>query len=253
MRETNRENRDYEVEIDLKKLFSVFLHRWWLIILCIFLGGVLAFGYTKFFVTPLYKSTVTVYVNNGRPGQQVDSISGGNLQTSQRLVSTYVNIIKSDTVLSHVIEAFNLGCSVEELRNMMSTEQVSDTELFRISILHPDPEASAKIANAVAAVAPEEIAEFVGGSSTKIIDYAKVPTARHSPSYSRNTVLGCFLGALAAILYLVLVYLLDVRIKGEEDLTQLFDYPVIGQIPLFEQAKKGKGRSLVQGSGKRGA
>ena len=35
--------------------------------------------------------------------------------------------------------------------------------------------------------------------------------------------------------------LLDVRIKSEEDLTQLFGAPVLGQIPAFSEEKKTKG------------
>ena len=71
------------------------------------------------------------------------------------------------------------------------------------------------------------------GSSTKIIDYAKVPEEPSSPSRAKNTVLGFLVGAVAAVLFVTLRFLLDVRVKDEEDLTSLFNLPVLAQIPTF--------------------
>ena len=73
-----------------------------------------------------------------------------------------------------------------------------------------------------------------------IIDYAKVPEKRSSPSYSRNAVLGALLGGILAAAYVTLRCLMDVRIKEEEDLAALFDYPVLGQVPHFDQPSSSK-------------
>ena len=58
----------------------------------------------------------------------------------------------------------------------------------------------------------------------------------YSPSYQRNTLLGGAIGIMLAVAFVTLSFLLDVRIKDEEDLTQLFTIPVLGQIPSFAQA-----------------
>ena len=49
------------------------------------------------------------------------------------------------------------------------------------------------------------------------------------------------IGAVIALAYLTLTFLFDVRIKDEEDLSTLFDIPVLAQIPGFmtEQSKLG--------------
>ena len=133
----------------------------------------------------------------------------------------------------------------DTMRGLLSTRQVGETEMFNVYITHPDPEAAAHLANAVANVAPVEIESIVEGSSAKIIDYAKVPTSRCSPSYSRSAMLGAVVGAALAVLYVTLRSLLDVRIKEEEDLTALFDLPVLGQIPSFTQTANGKKRAYA--------
>jgi len=232
MREKFNENRD-GVEIDLQKLLFAYLQRWWVILLCAVAVGAAAFGVTKCFITPMYQSSVMIYVNNLRSDQQVDGITSSNLSTSQKLVGTYVNIIKSDTVLEKVADASGMDITASGIRKIMSAGQVQETELFRVIITHPDPAVAAQLANAVAEVAPAEIEEFVEGSSTKIIDYAKVPANPSSPNVMRNTVLGALIGCVLAVGALTVLFLMDVRIKDEEDLLMLTDFPVLGQIPEF--------------------
>lgn len=236
-----RETKGKEVlGVDLWKLVLACLRRWPVILAVGLVFAAASYFYTMSFITPMYRASVMVYVNNMKSSQQVDYISASNLATAQQLVNTYVNIIRSDTVLEKVVESAGLEYSAEEIRRMMTTSQVEETELFEIYILTPDPELSVQIANAVAEVAPGEIANFVEGSSTKIIDYAKVPQQRYSPSYQKNTFLGGALGCCIAILFIAIRSLTDVRISRADDLSQMFDYPLLGQIPIFERAEKNR-------------
>lgn len=230
MRETMAEKND-ALKIDLQKLLMGYLKKWWLIVLCTLVAAVAMLIYTKNWIVPMYRASVTVYVNNISAGERIDYVSGGNLAASQQLVNTYVNIIKSDTVLEKVVEKSGLNYTAGQIRGIMSAAQVGETELFNVYIVHSNPEMAARIANAVAEVAPGEIEKIVEGSSTKIIDYAKVPTGQFSPNYQKNVMMGAAVGCLLALAYLTLAYLLDVRIKDDEDLNALFELPVLGQIP----------------------
>ena len=232
MRDNMNEARD-TVEIDLWKLMGVYLGRWKMIAFVTIAAAVVALGYTALMVTPLYQADVMIYVNNITSEAQVDYITAANLATSQQLVNTYKNIITSDSVLEVVAERLNMGYTAKDIRAMLTAAQVEETEIFEVYITHPDPVVAAQIANTVAEVAPGMIAEVVEGSSTKIIDYAKVPESRHSPSYKKNVLVGAMLGMVMALGYLTLAYLLDVRIRDDEDLTEYFDQPLLGQIPAF--------------------
>ena len=77
--------------------------------------------------------------------QQIDYVSSSNLATAQRLVNTYVNIIKSNSVLTEVIANSDLDCEPADIRRIMSAAQMDETEMFTVSITHPDPEMAAKI------------------------------------------------------------------------------------------------------------
>ena len=228
------ENND-ALEIDIRKLLFVYLSKWKSLLFCAVAAAVLAAIVTVNFITPVYTASVTIYVNNAGRDQKVNYITGSNLETAQHLVNTYIQIIGSDTVLEKVSEAGNLGMEAKEIRKYMHAAQKGETEIFTIRITHPDPRMATKIANAVADVAPEEIESFVEGSSTKVIDYAKQPESPSSPSLIKNIVTGGLLGGLLAAAYVTVMFLLDVRIKDEDELAQLFGLPVLGQIPSFDK------------------
>jgi capsular polysaccharide biosynthesis protein len=236
------ENRD-ALEIDLQKLLLAYLNKWWLIVVSTVLAGLAALYISANFITPMYEADVRIYVNNVRSDQYVEYISSSNLATAQRLVNTYIHIIESDTVLEKVAEASGLDVTAKQIRKVMSASQVDDTELFDVTITHADPKVAAHLANAIAEVAPAEIGTFVEGSSTEIIDYAKVPASPSSPNLNRNCILGGLIGCVLALLYLTLRFLMDVRIKDEEDLNMLFEVPVLAQIPAFvpSGSKRGSG------------
>lgn len=230
--------RNEGLGIDLQKLLMAYLHKWWLILLAAVLMAGAALAYTYYCVTDLYQAYTTIYVNNVKEGEKVESVSTGNLSASTRLVSTYINIVKSDRVMDKVSSELKGDYSTAALKGMVSAQQVGATEIFAIYVTGPVPEESARIANVLADVVPEEIGALIEGSSARVIDTAKVPSARYSPSYQKNTLLGGLIGAVIVLAYLTLRFLLDVRIKDEEELAALFGLPVLGQIPEFVSAVK---------------
>lgn len=236
------------IEIDLQKLFMRWLEKWWIIAFCGIFFACVSLFYTVNFITPLYKANITAYVNNVRAGNQIESISSSSLSTSKALVQTYIRIISSDTVLEMVAEAAEVDYTANDIRGMLSAEQVGETELFKVYVSHADPEMTVRIANAIAEVIPTAISEIVEGSSTKIIDYAKVPNHRYTPSYTRNTVLGGIVGGVLSVAAITIFFLLDVRIKEAEDLMQ-YDYPILGQIPNFEQVSTKRSHKSGYGYG----
>lgn len=229
-------------EINLAELISAVVQKIWLIVLCAVIAGGLSYTYTSNFITPLYRSRVTIYVNNTVMVNSSNNlaISASDLATSQRLVLTYVNILKSDRVLDKVAESIGGGLSAAHIRSMMTAGSLEETEVFEVYISHSDPQLAARIANAIAEVAPAEIANIVEGSSTKIIDRAKVAGSPYTPNKTRNTTYGIAIGAVLALCAILLQTLLDVRVKGEEDLAMISSAPVLGLIPDLAVEIKGE-------------
>ena len=240
------------VEVDLKEILQACIRKIWLVLLAAVVGAVIVYFYTMFFITPQYVAGASFYVNNSQQSGEGQKITSSDLATSQRLVLTYVNIIKSDTVLEKVIAEAGLDMTPGQIRGIMTAESIDDTEMFRVQITHSKPWLAAKIANAIADVAPAEISNIMVGSTTKVVDRAKVPSAPSTPNRSQNAFFGGFAGAALAVMYVVIYTLVDVRIKGEEDLTRICEAPVLGAIPEFaEEAKNGYGVSKTEKAGRR--
>lgn len=233
-------------DINLTEILSALIRKLWLIVLCSVIVGALSYIYTSNFITPMYRSRITIYVNNTmeNPNANNYSITANDLATSQRLVATYINILKSDRVLQPVADSVGDGITPAGIRAMMNAASLNETEVFEVTISSDNPDLAAQIANAIADVAPDHIKEIVEGSSTKIIDTAKPAAAPYSPNKSRNTTFGMIGGAVLAACFVILQALLDVRVKGEEDLAQISSAPVLGLIPdLAMESKSGYGYS----------
>ena len=244
-------------EINIQELLYAILNKIWLVIIAALVGGIGMFVVTENFITPMYSSSITMYVNNSSKVHGEDlitAITSSDLATSERLVATYVSILRSNTVMEKVSEEVfqNTGVRVSagKIKSTMTAAAINETEVFTVRISYHDPQMAATLANAIATVAPAEIAEIVEGSSTKVVDYAKVPTAPYEPNTSTNTFLGFAAGMMLAVALIVIGELLDGRVRGEEDLAQLSSAPVLGVIPDFEmENEKGYGYGYGRKSG----
>lgn len=225
-------------EIDLRRLGGALLKRIWVIILCTAIMAAAVYVYTENMVTKQYKATVSIYVTNRSADSQNGYISSSDLATSQRLVVTYVNVLKSDYVLDKVAEKVSRkGLTAEVLRGMISAESPDETEVLYISVTHSDKALAKEVANAIVDVAPERIEAMVEGSTAKPLDKAK-KAEQCAPNVTNNTLIGGVIGGLVAVVGICLSVLLDVRIKDEEDLARICDAPVLGNIPDFNSQVK---------------
>ncbi len=208
----------------------------------ILLGGLLAAVLVllclRFLVTPQYTASVTMYANNSSEAERSTSISTGDLNASAKLVDTYAVIIQSDPVMDEVLQRLDLDMSAEKLARRLSIRSVNGTEVFKVSVEYPDAQSAMRIADAIADIAPAQIASIVDGCSIKIVSRAKLPVSFSSPNYSRNLILGFLLGCIAVLIYLFTTEFFDTRIKRAEDLER-WDIPLLGDIPQFEAAAKG--------------
>ena len=228
------------IELNIRKIIFACLDKWWLIVLFAVLAATAAGLFTANLIAPKYRSTVTFYVNNAQDYDQVKNISSSSLTAAEQLVNTYIGIVSTDTMLEKVGQKAG-GLSASQVRSCLSVAQVGETVLFRVRVSHTEPKTALVIARAIEEVVPVELKDIVGGSSTKVVDQANLATVPYSPNIKRNIMLGGVVGSAVAIVIALLLYMLDVRIKDEEDLNALSRYPVLGQIPEFtaESEKNG--------------
>lgn len=224
------------MQIDLQKVADVLLPKAWLILLAAVLGSALAFLYTHFMITPLYTANVTLYVRSTQARLDgSDSVNYNELVIAQHITDTYIAVLQSDAILDKVaaqspVESDNAAV----IRSMMSVSAVEDTSIINVRITSAYPERAEQMANLIAEHAPGPMAEYIEGSSVRILNYAKVPSAPSSPNMKQNILIGFLAGLLLSAGGVWLYALFDVRIKNEDDLSMLSDIPVLGTVPNFD-------------------
>ena len=72
-------------------------------------------------------------------------------------------------------------------------------------------------------------------SSVSVLDPATIPASHDSPNLKLNLVLSIFLGSLLGMFFGLLVEMFDRRIRSTEDLNDVLETPVLGNIDLRKQ------------------
>ncbi len=215
------------MEIDMRRIVGKLLGRLWIIVLVGVLCAAMAFGYAYLFQTPMYSASAQLYVNNTY-GEAAPGYSSSQLMAAQDLVRTYVVIMESRSVMDRVKEQTKLDYTYGQLCAMVSAASVNDTEVFKVVVTCPNYHHAALIANAIAEILPERIAQVVEGSSVRVVDYAIESATQISPNYKKYILIGLALGVLLSMAVIVVMDLLDSTIDSEEYLLQNY-----GELPLL--------------------
>ena len=237
-----------EYEIDLMRLLAALWRRIWVIGLAVVLSGVVTLGCTYFFVTPLYKSSALMYVNNSSFSVGSTSISLADLNASKSLVDTYIVILKTRISINEIIKRANVDYTYEQMIDKITAESVESTEIFRINVIDPNPETATRIANTITEVLPDRVADIMDGSSVRTVDFAVVPAAKDSPSLARNTAVGMLIGLLLSSAVLIIMELMDDQIHSQEYLTDTLGGSILAVIPDLVDTGSGKGYGYGYGS-----
>ena len=241
----NPQKRDSEyINIDVLKILEGLIHRLWVIVLSMILCGALLFSYATFRVTPMYESSVLMYVNNSSfsVGAKSFSISSSEISAAKSLVDTYMVILNTRSTLNDVIKHGELSYTYEQMLKMISASSVNDTEVFSVTVTSPDPRESEHIANTIAQVLPGKIADVVEGSSVRIVDYAVVPSEKVSPNIRLYTIVGLLGGLLLSCAIIAVIEIMDDQIRSENYLLENYaDIPLLTVVPDLLNEKNHKG------------
>ncbi len=238
------------IEIDIGKLILACLKKWWAILLAMILCGGVVFAATYFLITPQYKSTIKLYVNNSSISSQSTSVTSSDISASTSLVNVYAAILNTKDTLDQVIEQANLPYEYSQLESMISPAAVHSPQVFQVTVTDPSPEEAQLIASTIGDVLPDVIGNIIESSDTRIVENATFPTDPSSPSYKKNILLGVVVGFCLSVLVIVIRSLLDNTIHSEKDFEEITGVPVIARIPDFtKQGKKSSGGKYGYGYG----
>lgn len=137
--------------MELLEYWKIIAKRLWLIILLMALAGSAAAYYTNQQVNQ-YQTSTTLFINPG----QVSPLVPGEFAGSSRiesLVNTYAELMRTRSFVERVADEMQQETvSAATINAALTTRYVPDTQFFRISATHTDPEIAQEIANTAAEV-----------------------------------------------------------------------------------------------------
>lgn len=235
-------NENEEVYIDLSRFWETFKKVSGRCIVITIILTVLAFSFSAFMIKPDYTSTSRIIIvqsqNNTETSQ---SVTYNDIQLSQKLVNTYTEIARSSAVLEDVIKSLDLDMTVDQLNDALTIKAVNNTEIIDISVTTHSAKQSAKIANQIVENLKEAVYKIMNFSNVMVLNEAKVPTEKSGPSNVKNGLIGTAVGIIISGAIVVIKTLTDTKVKTEDEVKAIFDYPVIGIIPNFELDKYERG------------
>ena len=224
----NQENQ--AVEIDVFAMLKTLWKRKFSIVLVALVFAIAAFGYSAFLAKKEYQSTSRIYVVS-RQNQDNNALTNSDLQAGSYLVKDYREIILSQNVLSQAIEELKLDMTPSELSKKISVSVPTDTRILSITAKDGNPKEAARIANGLRNVAAEKIISVTKVSDVTTLDEAEVPQSPSSPNIRRNVLLGFIAGAGLMVVLMVVVEVLDDRVKRPEDVEELMGLTLLGIVP----------------------
>jgi len=219
---------------------------WWLLALGALIGGGSAYGISQL-ITPIYRASASLLVNQTQtPGV----IAYNDILTSERLTMTYRELISQRPVLDGVIDNLALSMTSDELAALIDVEVVSDTQLLRLSVEHPEPRQARLLANATARafIDANEQDGLTRPGSVSIVEPAATPGSPVRPRTELNSVMGAFAALLLAGALALLFEYLDDTVKSSEDVEAVGGLPTLAGVARFPRVSKAPDNVLVAAS-----
>ena len=221
-------------QITISDLLRMFLQHIKLIIIITLLGGVVAFLYVSYMVTPMYSTSALILVQNGNSmdssysssnsGLSGDKVNMQDINSSVMLANTCSTLFTVDPQMKSIISGASISINV-----------IEDSYFLRINSTSSDPHTAANIANLVANTAPEVFKKyFKDAGKVDTVEEAAVPSSPSSPNKSRYVIIGLLIGLVLSLGISFLLEIVDTTIKPGDDQYKQYEIPVFAEIVDFE-------------------
>lgn len=230
----NQDNQT--MEIDVLSLVKSLWRRKFLIVVTAFVMAIITLGYNTFIIKPNYTSSTRIYVVNRQPSDN-STLTNQDLQAGSYLVKDYKEIILSQDVLAKVISDLKLNMQPSELAKKITVTVPTDTRIVSIAVSDGDAKEAARVANSLRQVAAEKIIAVTKVADVTTLEEAEVPNSPSSPNIKRNTLIGFLTGGALISMVIIIVEVLDDRVKKPEDVEEALGITLLGVVPNMDKLK----------------
>ena len=229
-------------EINLKDLFKFFLAKIKIILIFILSCVVVGIIYINFIIVPKYHSSTTLILVSNESNQNSVALQS-EVTVNKNLVTTYSQIVKSRSVLQKVINELNINQTITQLSDNINVTAVEDTELIKIEVTDKNNKQAQKIANTTAKIFMKEVKRIYNLTNVSVVDKAYLEKQPYNINPVKQILIAAVVGLCLGLCVVFLIFYFDTSIKTSNDIEEKLGLPVIGNVVLVEEKKKGKKRN----------
>ena len=224
-----KENKDF-ITIDFTGIFKAVMKKAWLIIILTALGAGIGWGYVQYSNSnisdiPLYRSRAKLYVT----GNEMITLSTNAKIVGQSFFADYSELMKSEKVISHVIEDLGLNMSSAQLTSCISTRWIADTCMAYVTVTFPDAQLAKAIVDNLVRVTSAYALEIIGMTPPKVYEDATVATSPLSVAGiapTKYVAIGAVGGAAIAFCAILVLFFADKKVRTPEQIANICGVPV---------------------------
>ncbi len=157
-----------------------------------------------------------------------------------KVVNDCTYLLKSHTVLDEVIGRLHLDVSYEDLYDCVSTSNPEDTRILEVTVRSDSPENAKRIVDQVCTIGAQRIEDAMGFQQVNLYEFGTTDPEPCNRTGLTTFLLAAIAAALAAYIVLLVIFLMDDRIKTDEDIQQMLGLSVLASIPCADGKKTGK-------------
>ena len=194
----------------------------------------LAVGVVSFLFMPnTYTASTSMYVLVKSSGSASSTMSS-DLSASQMVTNDVATLIESDRVTKDTASALQMttlrGYDIE-----VTSE--TTTRVITLSVTGEDAQSTAIIANKLAQNVSSVAQEVMDVQSVNVIDEATTPEDPSGPNRPLYVAVAFLGGLFVAVAIVVLMDMLNTRVRGADDVEALLGVPVVGRIPAMKSGR----------------
>ena len=278
---------EQENTIDLRRLLALCKKHFRLFIVWTIGLGAIAWGLAAFVIPAQYTATTQILVNqknNDNNGQAY-----ANQQADVNMINTYKDIITNQVILSEASKELSnpvkvikeaqpakyetladgtkqlvraakpavrshgkaYDLSAGELKERLSVETQTNSQVFALQAKANDPEEAKQIANTVALTFKKKIKSVMSVNNVTIVSKATKPSTPSFPKPRNFALMGALCGLLLSIVWVVLRDLMDTTVRNDDFMTDELGLTNLGQVGKIRMDKNFQLRQANTNAGTR--
>lgn len=225
-----------DISIDFKRLFLVLVEHSKFIIIITLLFTIAALALAQEVSAKKYVSTSQLYVDMKSENSDQTQVLASDLAMAEKIASSSLVLFNGDKMAELVKKDLErdfevIGYSTDTIKSMISAEVSADgASYINIRVTSSDAELSAYIANIVSKRAKDVYRSAYASGTIDVVNHAKIPGGSATLSYKKNAMLGFLAGLALSCAFVVFMDFILKRVKKQDDLTKIYNIPVIGEI-----------------------